>query len=148
MPKKPSPGQTPNYGDLKGDWYSISTLEGGPPASDSVIRARATLARQSGQSGTPYGEGTAARERNIERSNMLTARAKRDIKLSQLKSAADKPSASQYAKDRYKYAKSSGMVGKAMGGPVKKMAKGGSVSSPSKRADGCVAKGKTKGRFV
>jgi hypothetical protein len=34
------------------------------------------------------------------------------------------------------------------GGAVKKMAKGGSVSSASKRADGCAAKGKTKGRFV
>jgi hypothetical protein len=29
-----------------------------------------------------------------------------------------------------------------------KKAKGGSVSSASKRADGCVTKGKTKGRFV
>ena len=31
--------------------------------------------------------------------------------------------------------------------PVKK-AKGGSVSSASKRADGCAQRGKTKGRFV
>lgn len=30
----------------------------------------------------------------------------------------------------------------------KKMAKGGSVSSASKRADGCAVKGKTKGRMV
>jgi hypothetical protein len=30
----------------------------------------------------------------------------------------------------------------------KKMAKGGSVSSASKRADGCCTKGKTKGRIV
>lgn len=34
------------------------------------------------------------------------------------------------------------------GGAVKKMAKGGSVSSASKRADGCAVKGKTKGRLV
>jgi hypothetical protein len=34
------------------------------------------------------------------------------------------------------------------GGAVKKMAKGGSVSSASKRADGCAIKGKTKGRMV
>lgn len=34
------------------------------------------------------------------------------------------------------------------GGSAKKMAKGGSVSSASKRADGCATKGKTKGRFV
>ena len=31
---------------------------------------------------------------------------------------------------------------------VKKMAKGGSVSSASKRADGCASKGKTKGRII
>ncbi len=34
------------------------------------------------------------------------------------------------------------------GGSVVKKAKGGSVGSASKRADGCVTKGKTKGRFV
>jgi hypothetical protein len=34
------------------------------------------------------------------------------------------------------------------GGSVKKYAKGGSVSSASKRADGCATKGKTRGKFV
>jgi len=34
------------------------------------------------------------------------------------------------------------------GGAVKKMAKGGSTTSASKRADGCAQRGKTKGRFV
>ena len=34
------------------------------------------------------------------------------------------------------------------GGSVVKKATGGSVGSASKRADGCVTKGKTKGRFV
>jgi hypothetical protein len=34
------------------------------------------------------------------------------------------------------------------GGKVKKMAKGGSVSSASKRGDGCATKGKTKGKMV
>ena len=38
--------------------------------------------------------------------------------------------------------------GMKKGGKVKKMAKGGSVSSASKRGDGCATKGKTKGRFV
>jgi hypothetical protein len=38
--------------------------------------------------------------------------------------------------------------GMRKGGKVKKMAKGGKVSSASKRADGCATKGKTKGRFV
>jgi len=37
---------------------------------------------------------------------------------------------------------------KKAGGAVKKMAKGGSVSSASKRADGCATKGKTKGRII
>ncbi len=36
--------------------------------------------------------------------------------------------------------------GMAKGGAVKKMAAGGSTAS--KRADGCVSRGKTKGRFV
>ena len=34
------------------------------------------------------------------------------------------------------------------GGTMKSYASGGSVSSASKRADGCAVKGKTKGRFV
>jgi len=37
---------------------------------------------------------------------------------------------------------------KKKGGTVKKMAKGGKVSSASSRADGCCSKGKTKGRMV
>jgi hypothetical protein len=39
-------------------------------------------------------------------------------------------------------------AGMKKGGTVKKMAKGGSTSSASKRGDGCCVKGKTKGRFV
>ena len=38
--------------------------------------------------------------------------------------------------------------GMRRGGSVKKYAKGGSVSSASKRADGCAVKGKTRGKFV
>ena len=38
--------------------------------------------------------------------------------------------------------------GMKKGGTVKKMAKGGSVGSASKRADGCATKGKTKGRII
>jgi len=34
------------------------------------------------------------------------------------------------------------------GGRVKKKASGGSVSSASKRADGCAQRGKTRGKFV
>ena len=34
------------------------------------------------------------------------------------------------------------------GGSIKKYAKGGSVSSASKRADGIATKGKTRGKFV
>ena len=32
--------------------------------------------------------------------------------------------------------------------PMNKMAKGGSVSSASKRGDGCAQRGKTRGRMV
>ena len=39
-------------------------------------------------------------------------------------------------------------IGAKKGGYVKKMAKGGSVSSASRRADGCATKGKTKGRMI
>ena len=38
--------------------------------------------------------------------------------------------------------------GAKKGGMVKKMAKGGSVSSASKRADGCAVKGKTRGKML
>jgi hypothetical protein len=40
------------------------------------------------------------------------------------------------------------VIYKKKGGAVKKMAKGGSVGSASKRADGCATKGKTKGRII
>jgi hypothetical protein len=38
--------------------------------------------------------------------------------------------------------------GMKKGGKVKKMAKGGSVGSASKRADGIASRGKTRGRMV
>ena len=38
--------------------------------------------------------------------------------------------------------------GMKKGGKVKKYAKGGSVSSASKRADGCAQRGKTRGKMV
>ena len=42
--------------------------------------------------------------------------------------------------------KNAGQTGESM--MPKRYAKGGSVSSASKRADGCAVKGKTKGKFV
>lgn len=39
-------------------------------------------------------------------------------------------------------------LGMKSGGKVKNYAKGGKVSSASKRADGCAVKGKTRGRMV
>lgn len=42
----------------------------------------------------------------------------------------------------------SDVIGAKKGGAVKKMAKGGSVGSASKRADGCAQRGKTRGRMV
>lgn len=52
------------------------------------------------------------------------------------------------SRDRVLGASMAGMGGMKKGGTVKKMAKGGSTSSASKRADGCAIKGKTKGRFI
>jgi len=46
----------------------------------------------------------------------------------------------------YDYTKKQNM--KKHGGSIKKMVKGGSVSSASKRADGIATKGKTRGRMV
>ena len=60
------------------------------------------------------------------------------------KEAADKI-AKEAASAEPTGAKRGGMIKKK---PMKKMAKGGSVSSASKRGDGCAAKGKTKGKFV
>lgn len=58
-------------------------------------------------------------------------------KLEELRRAAEAPGASTYAKDRYRMAKTSGMVGAKKGGSVKGYAKGG-------RIDGCAVRGKTK----
>jgi hypothetical protein len=44
-------------------------------------------------------------------------------------------------------AKDKKFIDKKKGGAVKKMASGGSVSSASKRADGCATKGKTRGKI-
>lgn len=58
-------------------------------------------------------------------------------KLAQLKAAAEAPGASRFAKDRYRMARETGMVGNAKGGKVKGYAKGGKI-------DGCAVRGKTK----
>lgn len=52
----------------------------------------------------------------------------------------------QATKDKYMNLMKSGLD--MLSRPVKKMAKGGSVSSASKRADGCAIKGKTRGKMV
>ena len=59
------------------------------------------------------------------------------------------PDYNQFEKISQMYGKpKAGYYGMRKGGGVKKYASGGSVSSASKRADGCATKGKTKGRFV
>ncbi len=50
-------------------------------------------------------------------------------------------------KDKDKKDATGKVPGMKHGGPVKKMAKGGSVSSASKRADGCAQRGKTRGKL-
>lgn len=60
------------------------------------------------------------------------------------------PAALDYnAKDKDKDKKDATVKTPGMkhGGAVKKMAKGGSVSSASKRADGCAQRGKTRGKM-
>jgi len=60
------------------------------------------------------------------------------------------PAALDYnAKDKDKDKKDATVKTPGMkhGGAVKKMAKGGSVSSASKRADGCAQRGKTRGKL-
>jgi hypothetical protein len=52
------------------------------------------------------------------------------------------------AKLRARRASGTAVEGKKKGGKVKKLASGGKVSSASKRADGCITKGKTKGKMV
>lgn len=52
-------------------------------------------------------------------------------------------------REKKKEAKEGTVSGPEMKNEVpKKMAKGGSVSSASKRADGCCTKGKTKGKMI
>jgi len=55
-----------------------------------------------------------------------------------------------FSREPKKFVTDSTQVSSGMkrGGSVKKYAKGGSVGSASKRADGLAKKGKTKGRFV
>ena len=58
------------------------------------------------------------------------------------------PAALDYnAKDKDKKDATVKTPGMKHGGAVKKMAKGGSVSSASKRADGCAQRGKTRGKM-
>lgn len=60
------------------------------------------------------------------------------------------PAALDYnAKDKDKDKKDATVKTPGMkhGGAVKKMAKGGSVGSASKRADGCAQRGKTRGKM-
>lgn len=141
MAKKPMPGQAPTYYDKDMRFFDESAVEGGGPTPDKAMKARRDLADMAGDEGR-YATAVRARAANIEGHNALTEATKRKIKLNQMQSAAEAPGASRYAKDRYKFAKQTGMVGNAKGGSVKKMAKGGSAS---RRADGCCSKGKTKG---
>jgi hypothetical protein len=70
-----------------------------------------------------------------------TRKAKRDKIIAE----GEKPGASTMARNRAKFYKENPNAMKK-GGKVKKYAKGGSVSSVSKRADGCAIRGKTRAR--
>jgi hypothetical protein len=114
------------------------------------MRPRETPAPAPTSTGGPFagiaaGEGRAMADR-VARENLdkkSKAAAEEQVKLS----AAGKPSLLGVNPTP----KIGGFFGRRRmkeGGAVKKMAKGGSVSSASKRADGCAIKGKTKGRMV
>lgn len=121
---------------IGGARMNYAGIAGGLPSnSSSTLRKRADANEKEGA--TSSAKAARIRARNVDEHADATRKAKRDIKLKQLEAAAKKSGASQFAKDRYKTAKDTGMY-----------AKGGSVSSASKRGDGCATKGKTKGRFV
>ena len=127
----------PSTGErIGGTRMNYAGIAGGLPTSDaSTLRQRAKAYEKAGA--TDSATAARIRARNVDEHADMTAKTKKDIKLKQLEAAAKKSGASQFAKDRYKLAKETGMY-----------AKGGSVSSASKRADGCATKGKTRGKMV
>lgn len=111
-------------------------IAGGLPSNSSrTLRKRAEAYKAEGAESSAKAAKT--RARNVDEHADQTRKSRKEIKLRQLRAAAEKPGASGFAKSRYRAAKETGMY-----------AKGGSVSSASKRADGCAVKGKTKGKFV
>ena len=77
-----------------------------------------------------------ARAKNLKGHDEMTRKAMAAAKRSKLKADAEAPGAGLYAKARAKFNELTGFK------------KGGSVSTASKRADGCAKKGKTKGKMV
>ena len=85
-------------------------IAGGLPTTDAqALRNRARFEGDVGN--TASASAAKIRASNVEGHNKATEKTKSEIKLRQLKAAADKPGASQYDKDRYRYALKSGMVG-------------------------------------
>ena len=111
------------------------------------IRGERDLSRMAGERDTPRGRELDALVRSHDAHEDATRRSQRAIQGEMLRARASTPEASTYDRLRHRVFEATGMK---KGGKVKakKMAKGGSVSSASKRADGCAIKGKTKGRFV
>ena len=125
----------PSTGErIGGARMNYAGIAGGLPSnSSSTLRKRADANEKAGS--TDSARAARIRARNVDEHAKQTDKTKKDIKLKQLEAASKKSGASQYAKDRYKYAKETGMY-----------AKGGSVSSASKRGDGIARKGKTRGK--
>jgi len=112
---------------------NFAGIAGGLPSnSSSTLRKRADADEKEGA--TDSARAARIRARNVDEHAKQTAKTKKDLKLKQLEAAAKKSGASQFAKDRYKAAKETGMY-----------AKGGSVSA-SRRGDGIARKGKTRGK--
>ena len=121
-------------------------LMGGLPSNNArSLRDVAEYSRRGGA--TDSAAAAETRARNVESHDDMTRRSQRAIRGEMLRARASSPEASTYDRLRHRVFEATGMK---KGGKVetKKMAKGGSVSSASKRADGIARKGKTKGRFV
>lgn len=112
---------------------NFAGIAGGLPTSDaSTLRQRAKAYDKEGATSSAAAART--RARNVDAHADDTAKAKKEIKRRKLKADAEKPGAGMYAKARAKLNAVTGFK------------KGGSVSSASKRADGCATKGKTRGK--
>jgi hypothetical protein len=123
--------------ELKGEKKSGSSASQSFPNDANMESAASVMSR--GRASTE-GSGSSPLEKYTDDKAATAARNKRSMDLAIERAKAGIPerrSNTDIAKERL-----------GPGKEFRKMAKGGSVSSASKRADGCAQRGKTKGRMV